>query len=63
MNMDSHFEAANHELVVAQANVNEQDYVCALASLAKAYSHTRELLQQVHSLKALKDKVTPTTGD
>ena len=57
MKIGNHFNHAKHELAVAQADVNKQDYRGALAALAEAYSHTRALLDHVHKLQALKNEV------
>ncbi len=62
MNIENHFNNAAAYLDMAKEKVNAQDYESALASIGKAYSHTRELLEHVYKLHALKAKVTSSAG-
>lgn len=57
MNIDNHIHNAKTYLDQANDKVANQDFDTALAMLVMAYSHTRELLEQVCKLKALKDEV------
>ncbi len=57
MNIANHFNAANTHLETAKKKTERKDFIGARASLAKAYSHTRELLDHVQKLMALKRKV------
>lgn len=57
MNIENHMHNAKTCLETAQAKIEAQDYESALALLAEAYSHNRELLEQVWKLQALKVEV------
>lgn len=63
MNIENHFYNAETNLETANEKVAAHDYDSALALLAEAYSHVRQLLEQVFKLKALKDDVTGPEGD
>ncbi len=62
MNIENHFYNAETNLKTANEKVTAQDYDSALALLAEAYSHVRQLLELVFKLKALKDEVTEPSG-
>jgi hypothetical protein len=63
MNIEHNFNNAKFCLDIARDKVASQNYEAALAALAKAYSHTRTLLDQVCKLKVLKDEVTRSAGE
>lgn len=63
MNIENHFNNAEAYLEMANEKVSLRDYDGALASLAKAYSHIRDLIKQVYSLKALKSEVEQPPGE
>ena len=54
MNIETHSNIAKGMLLLADEQVESGDYIGARASLAKAYSHTRELIDKVQKLVALK---------
>lgn len=57
MNIANHFNAADTHLETAKKQIDREDYRGARASLAKAYSHNRELLDHIQKLVALKAHV------
>lgn len=63
MNIDNNFYCAGVFLEKAREKVSEQNYRTALVSLGKAYSHTRQLLEQVSKLHALKSDVKQPAGE
>lgn len=63
MNIENHFNSAEAYLEMANEKVERQDYTGARASLAQAYSHTRELLDLVQKLIVLKANVELSTGE
>lgn len=54
MNIENHFLNADAFLEMAKEKVDNGDYVGAQFYIAKAYGHTRELLDHVQKLVALK---------
>ncbi len=58
MNIENNFNAVDVYLEMAKEKITRHDYEGALTALAKSYSHTRELLEQIYKLQALKAKVT-----
>ncbi|KKN13004.1 hypothetical protein LCGC14_1010870 [marine sediment metagenome] len=63
MNIKKHFALAEGLLKMANEQVEAKDYRGARASLAKAYSHTRELLDHVQKLLTLKAHVEHSAED
>jgi len=63
VNIENHFNNAEAYLKMANEKVEAQDYESALASLAKACSHIRELSVQVCKLQALKAEVSSPAGE
>lgn len=63
MNIENHFNNAEAYLEMADEKVTAGDYVGAQASIAKAYSHTRELLDHVSKLVVLKANVELTAEE
>lgn len=63
MNIDNNFNSADAYLEMAKEKVAAQNYEVALVSLRKAYSHIRDLIEQVYKLHALKSEVTEQKGD
>lgn len=57
MNIENNFYNAKKALDLARDKVDRQDYHTAIEVLASAYSHVRELLQQVYKLNSLKKHV------
>jgi hypothetical protein len=62
-NIENHTHRAKLCLTTSQAKIEAREYDTALAMLAEAYSHTRELLEQVYKLQALKVEVTRPAGE
>jgi len=50
MNIENHFRDAHVYLAMAKDKFDLNDFVGAQAALAKAYSHTREILDHVQTL-------------
>lgn len=63
MNIENHMQRAQAYLELAEEKVDRQDYTGARASLANAYSHTRELLDHVQKLVVLKEDVEPPAAE
>ena len=63
MNIDEHFDAADVYLEMANEKFARQDYEGSLTDLAKAFAHTRALLEQVFKLQALKVEVESSAGE
>jgi len=62
MNIENNFNNAKKALDLARDKVDRQDYDTAIEVLACAYSHVRELLQQVYKLNTLKSHVESPLG-
>ena len=63
MNIEHNFNNAKFCLDIARDKVAGQDYEAALVALAKAYSHTRAMLEQVEKLQALKVEAARPAGE
>lgn len=63
MNIENHFNNVKAYLEMANEKVSAQDYDSALASLAKACTDIRELIDHVYSLKRLKSEFAHPAED
>jgi len=62
MNMEDNFNAADVYLKMAKEKVDRHDLEGALVMLSKAYSPTRELIDHVFKLHAMKTEVEHPSG-
>lgn len=63
MNIENHFKHAEAYLDMANEKVVSEEYTGSRASLAKAYSHTRELLDHVQKLVVMQADVELSDKD
>lgn len=63
MNIKANISVVEVYLEMANEKVERQDFEGALEALASAYSHVRELLEQVQKLSALKTMAERSAKD
>ncbi|MBA7556758.1 hypothetical protein ES705_49477 [subsurface metagenome] len=63
MNIDNHFTTIQDYLDMAYFKLAALDHDSALAALAKVYSQTRNLIDEVYVMKTESESVERPTGD